>query len=82
MSDAKKDSPLEQVAQRFEIYASDIEAMLKRGYSMKGGKAHQRSRAVTFLSVAAELRTIETQMLEQDRVLLVCSAATRLPVAE
>lgn len=82
MSEQQKDSPLEQLAQRFEIYASDIEAMLKRGYSMKGGKAHQRSRVATFLAVAAELRIIETQMLEQDRILLVCSASTRLPVAE
>lgn len=82
MSEQQKDSPLEQLAQRFEIYASDIEAMLRRGYSMKGGKVHQRSRAATFLAVAAELRTIELQMLEQDRQLLVCSVATGLPVAE
>lgn len=82
MSEQQKDSPLEQLAQRFEIYASDIEAMLKRGYSMKGGKAHQKSRAATFLAVAEELRTIETQMLAQDRKLAVCSVATGLPVTE
>lgn len=83
MSDAQKDSPLEQLAQRFETYADDNEALLSRGHMYKAAERVKIGhRIATWRDVAKELREIEADLLRQDRVLLLCSAATRLPVAE
>lgn len=76
-----KDSPLEQLAQRFAIYGSDQLASARWG-SSKTDIAKRRLRAEVYASVAVELREIEVQLLAQDRKLVMCSAATGLPVME
>lgn len=81
MSEQQKDSPLEQLAQRFEIYGSDQLATVRWGIS-KADKAKRVAASHLYASVAAELRTIEAQLREQDRQLLLCSISTGLPVAE
>lgn len=81
MSEQQKDSPLEQLAQRFAVYGSDQLASM-RWSNTKADKDRRVAAASLYASVAAELRTIEAQLREQDRQLLLCSISTGLPVAE
>ena len=64
---------LEQIAQRFELYASDQRAIIKRGYG-NGSKHDTELRAGLYESVAAELR----QMGRDNREAFASDIATML----
>lgn len=82
MSEQQKDSPLEQLARRFETYAEDNEAMSSRRYFSPTERRTMRDKAVGWRQAAKELREIELDLTSKGLTLLMCSAATGLPVAE
>lgn len=61
--DTPEDTPLEQLAKRFETYAADNEHLLSRGYMYKGIERTRLSERIkTWRDVAKELRELEPEL--------------------